>query len=389
MRINYINDNGQSKQLTRVAYGKRAAEILEIKLIDEIKIKGEKPMRKMTVQELFDEFITFKSTEVKRLTISKITDDFNFYILPTFKNLHIDKITTKMLLDWKMSQKSKRLALSTNASAFINFRAMIKYAVDMEYIFKNPFDKVKNFRDKSTVIKEMLFYTYKQFKKFIRKAKKFAKEKQKQLNDMSEWNYYVFFNIAFYTGLRKGEIHALKWSDIKGDCLSVKRSITQRLGDLETSPKNPTSIRTIQMPSPLVRILKKHKRRYQRLHNFSDDFRVCNGIRNNSIARRNRLYSKEAGLKTIRIHDYRHSHASVLANAGILINEVSRRLGHARIEMTWNCYSHLYEKEKERAVRVFNKVDFSCLHDLYTFPLKIIKTLMKSIVLAISKNVDK
>lgn len=52
--------------------------------------------------------------------------------------------------------------------------------------------------------------------------------------------YYVFFAIAFYTGLRKGEIHGLKWDDISGDYLSVKRSITQKLGngDRETPPKN-------------------------------------------------------------------------------------------------------------------------------------------------------
>ena len=314
------------------------------------------PIKKITVQELFDEYIVFKRLEVKQLSIAKITDDFHFYILPTFKNCHIDRITMKLLQDWKVIVDNRNLALSTKSSAFINFKALINYAIKMEYIYKSPFDKINNFKDKSTVKKQMDFYTAKEFKTFIKKAKEIATEKEKQLNDLSEWNYYVFFNIAFYTGLRKGEIHALKWSDIENDYLSVKRSISQRLGDLETLPKNPTSIRTLQMPLPLITVLKEHKERYRQLHNFTDDFRICNSIRNNSIQRKNQIYSAKAGLKTIRIHDFRHSHVSALANANINIQEISRRLGHSKIEITWNTYCHLYPREEERAVKVLNNL---------------------------------
>lgn len=63
-----------------------------------------------------------------------------------------------------------------------------------------------------------------------------------------------------------------------------------------------------------------------------------------------------AGIKAIRIHDFRHSHASLLANEGINIQGVSRRLGHSKIEMTWNTYSHLYPREEERAVEILNKI---------------------------------
>ena len=68
------------------------------------------------------------------------------------------------------------------------------------------------------------------------------------------------------------------------------------------------------------------------------------------------LYSSLAGVKTIRIHDFRHSHASLLANMGINIQEVARRLGHSNVEMTWNTYSHLYPKEEEKAIAILNAV---------------------------------
>lgn len=61
----------------------------------------------------------------------------------------------------------------------------------------------------------------------------------KNSDKITNWDYYVFFSIAFYTGLRKGEIFALKWSDIDDEYLSVTRSITQKLKgeDRETPPK--------------------------------------------------------------------------------------------------------------------------------------------------------
>ena len=208
----------------------------------------------------------------------------------------------------------------------------------------------------------MSFYTPEEFKKFIEIAKRQAIEKQKKEKNMYEWNFYVFFNIAYYTGLRKGEIHALRWNDIDNDYLSVKHSITQKLKgktDVETPPKNKSSRRTLQIPLPLVKILKEHKKGQMQLPNFSEDNRVLGDskcLRDTTIQKRNMLYSSLAKVKTIRIHDFRHSHASLLANMGINIQEIARRLGHSNVEMTWNTYAHLYPKEEEKAIAILNEV---------------------------------
>jgi len=58
---------------------------------------------------------------------------------------------------------------------------------------------------------------------------------------------------------------------------------------------------------------------------------VLNEVRDTTVQRKNEKYAKMAGLKVIRIHDFRHSHVSVLANENINIQEVARRLGHSRI----------------------------------------------------------
>ena len=359
VRINYIADNGQAKQITRVAYGADSAKSLEMRLNDELRNKDERPVKKMTVQELFDEYMKAKKYEVRKRTVFVIQHIYDRYISSGYNNYYIGKITVKDVQDWKISMEKMKLSISTKKKAFIYFSAMMNYAVKMEYLQKNPFLQIGNFKDVLGIRPKMNFYTPEEFNKFIATAKEIAEEKERLKNDLSEWYYYVFFNIAFYTGLRKGEIHALKWSDIDGAYLTVSRSIFQRFNgeDAETAPKNKSSMRTIQMPLPLLQILNEHKKRQQRQHNFTDDFRICNSIKDTTIRRKNKLYSAKAGLsKTIRVHDFRHSHASVLANNNINIQEIARRLGHAKIEITLNTYCHLYPKEEEKAVGVLNSI---------------------------------
>ena len=64
----------------------------------------------------------------------------------------------------------------------------------------------------------------------------------------------------------------------------------------------------------------------------------------------------DARLHHIRIHDFRHSHASLLANNGVNILEISRRLGHSNIEQTLNTYSHFYPQEEDKALSILNKI---------------------------------
>lgn len=365
VRINYQDASGKNRQIDRVAYGNQEAKELERTLLHQI--KSEAPARRLTLRDIYEEYIRAKAPEVRETSLQKTRTVLEHHILPVLGDVSLSKLSVRALQDWKSyledktvtakSGEEQPLSLRTKQNVYGELRAFLNYAVKMDYLPKNPLMRVGNFKDPNTLHKEMDFYTADEFRAFIAKALECA---QNSPNN-SEWDYYVFFNIAFYTGMRKGEIHALKWSDIDGDYISVKRSITQKLKgeDRETPPKNKTSIRTLQIPEPLKKILADHKARYRSLQGFSDDFRICGGtrpLRDTSIQKANERYAKLAGLKTIRIHDFRHSHASLLANNGINIQEIARRLGHAKIEMTWNTYSHLYPREEERAVNILNKI---------------------------------
>jgi len=361
VRINYISDNGKAKQLTRTAYGLEAAKDLEQRLIGEMKNNGENSVKIMTVQQLFEKYIAVKMYELRESTLDKNKRNYKLYIKPTMENARLDKLSVDLLQGWKLSIEEKGLLLATKKNAYSIFRALLNFAVKMEYMTRNPLNKVGNFIDVLGSKSKIRIYTADEFKKYIKTTKRLAAEKQLKEGDLSEWDFYVFFSIAFYTGLRKGEIHALKWSDINGSLLSVNRSITQKLKgeDRETPPKNSSSQRTLQIPIPLIKVLNEHKKRQEKLEHFTNDYRVCGGekcLRDTTIDKRNVQYASLSGLTTITIHSFRHSHVSVLANEGINIQEIARRLGHARVEMTWNTYSHLYPREEERAVDVLNKI---------------------------------
>lgn len=99
---------------------------------------------------------------------------------------------------------------------------MLNFAVRMEFIRSNPLSKIGNFKDIYDFNKpeeRIQYYTAEEYKKFIGAL---------QLNSLSDWAFYTFFSLAFYTGMRKGEINALRWCDINGQILSVNRSVAQK-----------------------------------------------------------------------------------------------------------------------------------------------------------------
>lgn len=353
VRVNYTDVRGQYKSIDRVAYGKAEAQLLETKLLRGI---AEAPPQSMTVRELFCEYMTAKKTEVRETTFDRFRRSLEQAVLPKLGDVRLDKLTLSVLQAWKNDIAAENISVVTKKNKYRDFNTLLNYAVRMEYLPKNPLSVLGNFKDAyfEAPQDKLHYYTAEQFKQFIAAAAQHTKSLQ-------DWGFYVFFNIAFYTGMRKGEINALRWSDIEGDIIHVRRSVTQKLkgDDVETPPKNKSSIRNLQAPLPLMRILKEHKQRQEADPNFTDDYRVCGGIRclrDTSLSKRNIQYATEAGLPVIRIHDFRHSHVSLLANEGINIQEIARRLGHSKIEMTWNTYSHLYPREEERAVAILNKI---------------------------------
>lgn len=358
VRINYSDVSGASRQLDRVAYGVEAAKDLERRLLAELSVNL--PDSAITLRRLHEEYKQSRKKSVRETTAKKSETIIDTHVTPYLGEKKLDELTTPVLQRWKNEIDEKDLSLTTKQNIYAEFRALLNFGVRMGYLSANPLLKVGNFKDALHVPRQIDYYTTDEFQKFIRAAEVSAKEAEKKGN-LREWHYYVFFAIAFYTGMRKGEIHGLQWDDIDKGYITVRRSVAQKLDgpDRVTPPKNNSSIRTLQLPAPLIKILNEHKKRCEKTEGFTNQSRICglsSALRDTTVEKKNKDYAEKAGIKKIRIHDFRHSHASLLANEGINIQEIARRLGHSNIEITWNRYSHLYPREEERAIQILNKI---------------------------------
>ncbi len=357
VQINYTDKNGEYRQKAKTVYGLSEAKLAEQAMTYNVGIEAASPSR-LTVNELFEEYIISKKADVRVSSLNKSIGTIKNHVIPYLANVKLEKLDVRTIQNWKNMISAKDLAIKTKQNIYKEFSTMLNYAVKMGYILSSPLYKAGNFKDVyfDKPADKIQYYTAEQFKKYISEAEKHNKT-------LIDKGFIVFFYIAFFTGMRKGEINALKWSDIDGDIIHVRRSVAQKIKGrpiIETPPKNKSSYRDVQMPSNLRFILEEHKQHQKEAtSDFNDDFRVCGGISclgDTAIDNKNRFFAKEADLPRIRIHDFRHSHASLLANNGINIQEIARRLGHSKIEITWNTYSHLYPREEERAIKILEDI---------------------------------
>ena len=347
--VNKTDANGKVKRSTKCVYGLAEAKRLESEMSNDVLTTAEN----ITLQQLYDEYIKVKECEVRQSSLQKTKSILSNHILNTeLQHMKLAKINKKVITKWKTELWQKDLKTSTKNNAIKELNTLLNYGVKIGYIHVNPLKGIGKFKDAYFEMdqEKMQYYTSEQFQRFIAVARG---HRENFIGDAC----YIFFLLAFYTGMRKGELNALKWSDIDEDIIHVRRSICQKVkGYEETPPKNKASYRSLKIPQKILTELKQY--RAELIKAYGDiDFRVCGGLKpiaDSTLEKRNKQYSEEAGLHHIRIHDFRHSHASLLINSGINIMAISRRLGHSDVKMTWNTYGHLYPQTEDSAINVLN-----------------------------------
>ncbi len=185
-----------------------------------------------------------------------------------------------------------------------------------------------------------------------------------------ETDYYVYFATLLYTGLRRGELLALRWRNLDLD--SGKLTVVEtayKLGNGEyriKEPKTAQSRRTVTLPLSLVDLFKVYRSDQELLRIQlgislnADDFVFIrpdgSPVNPSAVTLAFRRIIKRAGLKGIRIHDSRHTHATLMLSAGIHPKVVSERLGHANIGITLDIYSHVLPGMQEAAAEKFDRM---------------------------------
>lgn len=357
VRVNYTDPNGHYRRIEKLVYGKAEAREAEIQMSESISVEHSK--HRMTVSDLVERYAEAQRHDVRETSLDKSLNTLRIAVLPYLGSIRLDRLGTNQLQHWKNEIGDSDRELSTKRNYYKYLNALLNFAVKHDYLPANPLKKIGNFKDANNLeaADELRYYTVSEYLRYSAAARARAEEK----NTISEWSFFVFFSIAFYTGMRKGEINALRWSDYDGSVISVRHSIAQKLkgGDRESGTKTRSSIRTLQAPQPLIDILEEHRTRLKNASMYRESAYVCGidkALRDSSIDYHNRINAQDAGLNRITIHEFRHTHASLLANEGINIQEIARRLGHANVEETWRTYAHLYPREEERAIAILDKI---------------------------------
>ena len=301
-----------------------------------------------TFKDLYPYFIEYLKIKNKITTIDLIDSKFRNYILPYFKDKKPNEVNENEYIKFQLYL----LELKRSPSFYIQMQAIMNNFYDflkLNYEIENIPKKVGFVKNQYEYIsnQQKLIWTKKEFKKFIKKVD----------NNI----YHALFNLLFFTGVRKGEALALKVSDFRDNYISIKRTITknQYNGNRQMLlPKSKKSIREIRidyfLKLELNKLVKFYKNNY---NNFNDNFFLFGGnkpISTTTLERKKNNYCKLAKVKQIRIHDFRHSHATMLFRKKIDIKTIKERLGHADISTTLDTYVHTDKKEEKRLIKKIN-----------------------------------
>lgn len=297
---------------------------------------------------------TYKLT-VKPQTYDATVTRLNRHIMPTLGNMKVDKITASDI-QMLINRLSKYYVNYTAVRSVI--RKVLQQGVLLGLIDYNSARDIILPRKRPNAKKKVKFIDPSDLKSFL-----------EHLETSQHKRYNLYFDAVLYqlllsTGLRIGEACALEWGDIdlENGTIAINKTYNKNLKFLSTA-KTQSGNRVISVDKKTLRSLKLYQMRQRQLFNEVGArvsevvFATPTRKYFNASVRQSALDTrcKEAGIERFTFHAFRHTHASLLLNAGISYKELQYRLGHANISMTLDTYGHLSKDKEKEAVLYYEK----------------------------------
>ncbi len=350
---------GKEMRTTRSGFKtKKEAEIALARIKVEIDKGAFRKARAETYNDMYDLWVKHYENTVEESTFVKTVRIFKNHILPALGIYKIDKINVDIC------QK----CVDAWGKKLVNFRMVKAYAakvldfsIKRGYIQNNPFKLIDmpNGRKKLKADEEEHenFYNKDQLIKLL-----------KCMEHEQNYKAFAFFQLLSYSGMRKGEAFALTWKDVnfKTNEIRINKAISAGKNNrLYLKDTKTGDSRVVKMDAHSMGILFEWKK-LQKKEYFSV------GI--NTTQQKQLVFSNETNdflrptkskkwldhvlnkykLPKITTHGFRHTHCSLLLEAGVSIKEVQDRLGHSDIQTTMNIYAHVSKQAKEEAINKFD-----------------------------------
>lgn len=333
--IEYYSSNG--KACYRSVYGKTYSETKE-KLKQYRKLCNKSTDNKITMEELFKEWLNMKRDTIKSSTEVTYSYFIDKHFIPYFKNLKAMYVTNELIQDFV--SKNPNLSSKTICDMTSLLIQIIRYGQSKRYINYFDFNSIiypKSPNDELPVLKNS---------EFIR------------LVNYVQTNFEIQkigILLSLFMGMRLGEICALQWEDINfsDETIHIRKTI-QRLKNLDINaetktkividtPKSQKSIRDIPIPSFLLTLLKEYK------SGEKTYILTCttNYIEPRNYQKKFKIYLEEAGISDINFHALRHTFATRAVEQGFDIKSLSEILGHSSVKFTMERYVHPSNEHKK------------------------------------------
>lgn len=349
------NRNGHPKQIRRRGFKtKREAEAAKTKMLYKINKGTFIGPAKMKMEELAEKWLRMKSRDIQETTYIGYEHLINKHIKPYFSQVRIDKVRPLEIVEFYNNLYDKAgLSGTTVQKIHILLNCFFEYAQKMELISKNPVDPVDRPKEEERIINVWDIQEVRYF-----------------LDNMKDDPLFVAYHLAVVEGMRQGEILGLRWKDIdfKDQALSIRQTLSNDGKRLKPGAKNKSSLRSILLTEETMNVLKSHQRHQSIIKReagsaFKDlDLVVCTkvGTPVNPSNLRRSFYRgiDKCGMKRIRFHDLRHTHATICLQSNMHPKIVAERLGHSDVRVTLNTYSHILPSMQQQAANEISQAIF-------------------------------
>ena len=363
----YLGTDANGKQITTTRRNfntKKEAQLALSRLKVQFE-KGEynKPKEdRYTFNQVFEIWKNNYELTVKESTFVKVMSQYEFHILPIFGSKFIDDIS---VIDIQNYANNKVNNFVNYRNLITNISRIFDYAVNIGLIDANPTKRISIPKRKISVgdNKKQNYYTKIELKQFLDLSRK-----------QQPYYIYAFFQLLAYSGCRKGEILGLQWRSVsfKDNHINIIQTLASGKDNrlyLE-QPKTKHSKRIVSLDKQTMEVLKHWKKEQRKMmfqlgyNTMNDEQLVFSNIENSflqvSKPRKWMLQTiHKNNLKEISIHGFRHTHATLLLEAGVSPKVISERLGHSSIQITLDLYSHVTEEMEREVPDIFaNAVNF-------------------------------
>lgn len=355
--VEYVDsETGQLKQKSHGKYpNKKGADKHLIEIKNSINNKKFIISKDITFVDRYKQYLYDTSKKLSLTTIDRRESVLRVNIEPFFKDLKLEDVTPAILQSFinSMFDKYTKSAAEPIAAAV---KAVLNEAYRLKEISENPCDFVKN----PSSAKEGSSVKSPYDKDEVRNA----------IEKLNNTHIEIPILLMLTMGLRTGEALGLRWQDIdfKNNTISVNQVLvyTTKNGISFKAPKTKTSIRTISAPPELMEKLRKHKIKH-------NEYRLANILEYEDIVCLNtnltpfiptvlrfawNRFTAKYNIRYIRLHDLRHTHATMLVLSGCDFKTISNRLGHTDIKITLNRYSHVLKEMDVKASENISNIMF-------------------------------